>query len=410
MKSSLTKTAVAIVMFAFCAVGFAQEWNQFRGPNRDGRSSETGLLKEWPEAGPKELWSYDKLGIGFSTPIVVKGTIYVAGIEGDEGLVYALDTDGNFKWKKTYGPDANKKIGNGYAGTRTTPTYDNGKLYVMSALGVISCLSAETGDKIWSVDTFERFQGKNITWAIAESVLIDGDNVICTPGGKDASVVALNKNTGKTVWTSKGLSDRSAYCSPIIIKRGSNRLLLTMLAKSVVAVNPDNGAKIWEFPHEVSYDINANTPLYYDGCIYYSNGYRHGGFMIELSADGSSYDRKWTEKKMDVHHGNVVQLDGRIYGASSRNWMCLDFKTGAVIKEESGVGKGSVIYVDGMLYCYGERGNLGLAKITPDGFEFVSEFPITKGSNQHWAHPVVANGRLLMRHGDVLMCFDIKAQ
>ncbi|MCP4711636.1 MAG: PQQ-like beta-propeller repeat protein, partial [Planctomycetes bacterium] len=407
-----------IMFSSFCSVSFAQNWDQFRGPTRNGKSAETGFLKVWPESGPQELWSFDELGAGYSTAMIVDDTIYVTGIEGDgrstaapaKGLLFALDMNGNLKWKVNYGGEANRKIGANYPGPRTTPTYDNGKLYLMSGLGVISCHDAKNGEKIWSVDTLEKYHGKNIKWAIAESVLIDRDNVICTPGGKDASIVALNKNTGQTIWTSKGLSDLSGYCSPIIIKRGPNRLLVTMLAKSVVAVNPDDGVKYWEFPHEVSYDINANTPLHYDGCLYYSNGYRHGGFMIELSPDGADYTKKWTEETLDVHHGNVIELFGNIYGAGSRSWICLDFKTGRIKKDEKGVGKGSVTYADGMLYCYGERGTLGLAKVTPDGFEFVSQFKITKGTKEHWAHPVVHNGRLYIRHGDTLMCYDIKAK
>jgi outer membrane protein assembly factor BamB len=281
----------------------------------------------------------------------------------------------------------------------------------MSGMGRIACHNARTGDHIWHIDTLRKFSGKNLRWGIAESVLIEGEKVICTPGGPGASVVALNKLNGQTIWTSKGLGEASGYCSPVAINVGSKRVVLTLLKQSVAGIDINNGKVLWTHPHKVRYDINAVTPAYANGLIYVSNGYSQGGHMFELAPDGTSIKKKWSEKSLDVHHGGVVLVDGAIHGASNRGkWTCLDPATGRVkFSSDKLVGKGSVIYVEGLMYGYGEKGgDVGLIKINPDGYEMVSSFKITKGSAEHWAHPAISDGRLYIRHGDVLMCYDIK--
>jgi len=400
-------TAFLVVILTVSVAG-AVDWPQFRGPTRDGLSPETGLLKKWPAGGPKELWSVDGLGVGYSSVAVVDGTIYTTGMIGKEGVLFAFDLKGNPKYKVVYGP-AWSKSGN-WPGTRTTPTLDGDRLYLMSGQGRIACHEAKTGRQIWYRDTLTEFKGDNIRWGVSESVLIEGEKVICTPGGKDASVVALNKIDGRTIWTTKGLSEVSAYCSPLAVDRGPNRIILTIVQQSIVGVDMNNGKVYWRVPHKVSYDISAVTPAYENGLMYVTNGYGKGGHMFELSADGTSVEKKWSEKSLDVHHGGVVLVDGNIHGASNKgNWICLDLATGKVKFSDKLVGKGSVIYVDGMLYGYGEKaGDVGLIKINPNGYEMVSSFKITKGSGKHWAHPAISDGRLYMRHGEVLMCYDIR--
>ncbi|MHC4346572.1 MAG: outer membrane protein assembly factor BamB family protein, partial [Planctomycetota bacterium] len=274
------------------------------------------------------------------------------------------------------------------------PTVDGDRAYVMSGHGNLVCYDAKTGEMKWQVDTLKEFNGKNIKWGISESVLIDGKKVICTPGGRDATVVALDKMTGQTIWTSKGLSEASAYCCPVIFNMGGNRVLITMVEKSIVALDPETGKVHW----------------------YVTNGYGKGGMMLELSEDGTSYTKKWTDKNLDCHHGGVILLDGNIHGSNHKgqggnkdSWICLDLATGKVKYHDKLVGKGCAIYIDGMLYCYGESGIVGLVKVTPSGYETVSSFEITKGAEEHWAHPVISNGRLYIRHGDVLMAYDVKA-
>jgi len=331
--------------------------------------------------------------------------IYTTGMADKQGWLYALDLAGNLKYKVNYGPE----WAGSHPGTHTTPTIDQDHLYLMSGQGRIACHELETGKCRWYKDTLDEFQGKNIRWGIAESVLIDGNKVICTPGGKNATVVALDKMTGETIWTTKGLSELSAYCSPSVIERGDLRILLTMVQKSVVGIDIQTGRLLWRVGHEVDYDISAVTPVYVNGAIIVSNAYGNGSLMFELAPDGMSVTRKWAQESLDVHHGGMLLINGNVHGANGREWQCLDPKTGQVKYASKLTGKGSGIYADGMLYCYGEKGQLGLARVSPTGYDLVSSFKITKGKKQHWAHPAISDGRLYIRHGEVLMCFDVKA-
>ncbi|MHC4174483.1 MAG: outer membrane protein assembly factor BamB family protein [Planctomycetota bacterium] len=394
---------------------FAADWPQWRGPDRDGKSSEAGLLKKWPEGGPKLLWSIEGLGTGFSTVSVADGLLYTTGMVDKEGILFAYDLQGNLKWKKLYGAEWRGSS----PGVRTTPTVDRDRVYVMSGNGRVVCFDAKTGEEKWAVDTLKRFDGKNIRWGISESVLIDGNNLMCTPGGKDATIVALDKMTGETVWTSKGLSEKSCYSSLILVERGGNRLVVNMTENSVVGVNANTGKVLWvdkfEEYQEKPKDINPVTPVYYDGCVYTTSGYDNGGAMLELSEDGSKVSRKWVDTTLDCHHGGVVIVDGYIYGANWKdnrngNWVCLDWDSGKVMYEKEWICKGAVTYADGMLYCYEEKeGTVALVKASPEGFDIVSSFEVSKGTGKHWAHPVVCDGRLYIRHGDALMVYDIKA-
>jgi outer membrane protein assembly factor BamB len=402
------------------AVPASKDWPQFRGPNRNGKSAETGLLKKWPEGGPELLWSVEeKLGIGFSSVTVVDGLIYTTGMVNKRGILFAFDLDGNPVWEKDYGPEwtGSRK------GTRTTPTFDNGRLYVINGYAKVVCLDAKKGDIIWEVDGKEKFGSQEIKWGISESPLIVDDKVICTPGGPDATMVALNKNTSETVWTTRGLSDKACYSSPIVFDRGSSRIIVTLTNNHVIAVDARSGKVLWKDAFS-NYqeglnnpkDINPPSPVYLDGCVYTTSGYDDGGAMYELSADGTKFKRKWVDETLDNHHGGVVIVDGYIFGSNwlnngKGNWVCLDWDTGKVMYETDWENKGSVIYADGMMYCYDEKkGNLALVKPTPEKFEVVSSFVITKGDGMHWGHPAISNGVLYVRHGSALMAYKIKAQ
>jgi len=407
---------------ALCLIGLscysaaeAADWPQWRGPNRDGKSSETGLMKKWPKGGPKLLWSIEGLGTGFSTVSVADGLLYTTGMVDREGILFAYDLQGNLKWKKSYGAEWRGSS----PGVRTTPTVDRDRVYVMSGNGRVVCFDAKTGEEKWAVDTLKRFDGKNIRWGISESVLVDGNNLMCTPGGKDATIVALNKMTGETVWTSKGLSEKSCYSSLILVERGGNRLVVNITENSLVGVDADTGKVLWvdkfEEYQEKPKNINPVTPVYYNGCVYATSGYDDGGAMLELSPDGSKVSRKWVDTTLDCHHGGVVIVGGYIYGANWKsnrdgNWVCLDWDSGKVMYEKEWICKGSITYADGMLYCYEEKeGTVALVKASPEGFDIVSSFEVSKGTGKHWAHPVVCDGRLYIRHGDALMVYDIKA-
>lgn len=407
MKPILRLVALLVLLSPVLA---AQDSPQFRGPNRDGIFPETGLMKSWPEGGPKLLWTADGLGLGYASVSVAGDKLYVTGRNADnDGVFYALDNAGAILWSYTYGPETSAGQG---PGTRSTPTVEEDRAYILSGPGVLHCMDLNKKAPLWSVDIAERFKGEMITWQLAESPLIDGNKVICTPGGPNASVVALDKMTGETIWTSKGLSEASAYCTPVIIEHGGQRMVLTMTAKSVVALNPEDGKILWTHEHPTRYDIHAVSPVYADGMIYYTAGYKSGGGMLRLAADGSSVTPAWTDMNLDCQHHGVVAVDGHVYGTShtGKELVCLELATGKVAWETREVGQGSLVYADGMLYIYEgpTRGIVHLVKATPAGFESAGKFTITEGEGEHWAHPTIANGILYIRHGEKLFAYDIK--
>ena len=393
----------------------AADWPQFRGPHRNGKSTETGLLKQWPEGGPPLLWEVDGLGEGYSSAAIARGTVYITGQIDAEGFVFAFDLNGKPQWKTRYGREWTKS----YPAARCTPTVQDDRLYVTSGRGAVYCLDAGSGEIRWSLDAAEKYGPQWPRWGMSENVLIDGDRVICTPGGEVASIIALDKMTGNVVWECKELTQQSCYCNPIVITHGGRRLLVTMLADSVVGLDAATGKLLWhddfdEYHVDRRRLVNANTPIYHDGRLYTTSGYENGGALLQLSPDGTSVKRLWTDAMLDVHHGGVVLVDGYLYGAnwtsnSRGNWVCLRWEDGQTMYDTRWNGnKGSVIYADGMLYCYDERtGDVGLVKATPDEFQVVSKFTIAKGKGPYWAHPSLADGRLYLRHGAHLMVYDI---
>ncbi|MHC4474606.1 MAG: outer membrane protein assembly factor BamB family protein [Planctomycetota bacterium] len=423
MKSHLTTVLFGLIVLVNSAC-FGVDWPQFRGPNRDGKSPETGLLKQWPEGGPKLLWSVEGLGIGFSSAAVADGMVYTTGMVGDEkqGRLFRLDVDGNPKGTASYGPEWKGS----HEGARTTPTIDGDRVYVFSGYGNLACFDAKTGKPKWQVDTLEKFEGKNIKWGLSESVLIYDDKAICTPGGKDATVVALDKMTGETIWTTKGLSEKAAYCSPVVYEIGGKKLIVTDVQDSVVLIDPADGDVVLRIPHEKRHDLCAVSPVYYNGGIYVTTGYTreempNRGIMFDLTDDLTDAKLKWTERKLDCHHGGLVLLDGWVHGTNSviygpeskrkfkGTWYCLDLGTGKIRYEDRLVGKGSVIWAEGLLYCYGEVGKVGLVKPTDTGYELISSFEVTKGTDEHWAHPSISDGVLYIRHGNAMMAYNIRA-
>lgn len=394
-----------------CAVAWGADSPQFRGPNRDGIFPETGLLKEWPEGGPAVAWTTNGIGESYASLSIVGNTIYVPGMQGDQGFLFVLDLAGNIRAKHPYGPETQDKQA---PGPRSTPTIDGDRLYLISGLGLVTCFQLPDCSILWQVDMMKRFEGQMITWTIAESPLIVDDKLICTPGGPDASVVALNKMTGETIWTSKGLSEASAYCSPDVFEVGGRKLVVTMTAKSVVGLDAGSGEVLWTHPHETDYDIHAVTPVLEGLMLYYTAGYGSGGGMLQLSEDGSSITPQWRDENLDCQHHGVVLLDGYIYGTGhkSRNLMCLELATGKLMWESRDVRQGALVYADGMLYVYeGPRtGVVSLVKATPEGFTRTGAFEVTAGGGNHWAHPVISGGRLYIRHGDVLIAYDIAAK
>lgn len=408
------------IMCAVAALGSpvstaASDWPQFRGPTRDGKAGDgPALLKAWPEGGPKQLWVSDGLGEGYSSAAIANGRIYVTGMEGNEGFLYALDLDGKQLWKTAYG----KEWEGGHRGARTTPTVRDGRAYLMSGYGKAACYDAKTGAEIWAVDTMAVFGAVNLTWGITESPLVLEDRVILTPGGLKAGMVALDPKTGATIWVCSEFGDPSGYCSPILITRGGRNIIVQLTGATLVGLAADTGKLLWrEVRAPVpAHKIQATTPVYADGRIYVTSGYGgERGQLYLLSEDGASVKSAWRESALDCHHGGLVLLDGLIYGAADGNnrnqWVCLRLETGEVVAKTGAVGKGSLAFADGMLYTLGEKGMMGLVNPDVNHFQMVSSFKIPGGGNgPHWAHPSIADGRLYIRHGARLFAYEIKAE
>jgi outer membrane protein assembly factor BamB len=408
---ALSVSVVLVLMLAplaFAPPASAADSPQFRGTNRDGKYNETGLLKTWPEAGPPVVWVAHGLGKGYSTVSVVGGKIYATGMADDlTGSLFVLDAGGKIEKTMPYGKDTDIAQA---PGPRSTPTIDGERAYLISGPGVVYCMDVAAGKKLWEANILERFGGKNAEWHLAESLLIDGDRLICTPGGS-AGVAALNKMTGETIWTADGLNDAASYCSPAIVNHNGRRLLLTETSKFVVGIDADTGKLLWTHPHETKYDIHAVTPIYDAGLVYFTGGYGSGGGALALSPDGSSVTLKWEDKTLDSQHHGVVLVDGYLYGCGHSNGglTCLDMATGKVMWTTKDIKGGAVVYADGMLYVYEgpKAGIVSLVKAAPAGFERAGKFEVKEGTDNHWAHPVISNGRLYIRHGEALIAYDV---
>ena len=386
---------------------------QFRGPDRLGVYDETGLLKAWPESGPPIAWVLEGLGAGVSSVSVVDSKIYVTGMSEDQmGHLYVISMDGKIEKDIPYGPETVEKQS---PGTRSTPTIEGNRAYLLSSLGLLCCIDLTAGTKVWEVNILERFVGEKILWDLSESVLIDGDRVICTPGGPDALMAALNKNTGETIWTTKGLKDKASYSSPNIITHNGRRIIVQATGLYIIGVDPETGALLWSFEQKTPYDIHGVTPIYSNGLLYYTAGDGLGGGALEIAPDGNSVTSKWLDTNLDCLHHGVVLVDGYLYGAGFKGdgkLVCVEMATGKHMWTSEEVKLSNVVAADGMLYCYGspKSGIVSLVKASPTAFERTGEFTLTQGTKQHWAHPTIAHGRLYIRHGDALVAFDVKAK
>lgn len=403
MKKVLLVVLTIILLSSISLV--AQIDSQWRGVNRDGKYDNEKLLKKWPANGPKLITSIKNLGDGYSQPAVTKDRIYVTGMTDEKGYLFAFDFSGKQLWKSYYG----KEWDSSYPGSRVTPTVAGDKVYLVSGFGEVVCFNT-SGKKIWSVDMFKTFNAPNIRWGITESPLVDGDYVYCTPGAPDVSLAVLDRHTGKTVKTIKINGQTSTYCSPVIINHNGRRILVTMLAKSVVGVDVKTHKPIFEAEHITQYNINPNTPLYHKGYLYVVSGYGTGGQLFKMNQDGTKLTKIWEDEELDSQMGAAILVDGYIYGSGhkNRNWKCLDFKTGKMMFESRKLGrKGNIVYADGMLYLYSEKGDIALVKPNPKKLDIISSFRLKDGTGEHWAHPVIDKGRLFVRHGDILNIYDI---
>ena len=412
-----TRFILIILLFAgarsVCGqAGTAGGWPQWRGPRRDGKSAETGLLRSWPEGGPKQVWSVGGLGRGSSPPSVTSNGVYIMGMVGTNEVLFALGHDGKPKWRTPCSPGWKGH----HEGSRCQPTVDGDRLYFITSLIHVGCVEVGTGRVLWKLDAMKAFGGVNRSYGNAESPLIvnaaDGGKMIVTPGGPNATMVALDKHTGEPLWTTRGLSQPACYCSPILVERGGLRIIVTMIKEGLVGVNAADGSVLWFASHRNKYDNHMNTPVFENDLLYFTSGYGSGGRMFRLSKDGKSIEQLWQQLKPDTMHGGVILVDGHIYGSANRQpaggkWVCLKAATGEVVYERTWVKAGSVTYADGHLYCYGEDGRVALVPAKPDVTEPAGRFSIPHAGGQHCTHPVVCGGRLYLRRGDTLTAFQV---
>ncbi len=390
------------------------DWPQWQGPERNGISKETGLLAQWPAGGPPVVWTASDLGGGYGS-IAVKGDrIYLQGMKGSNSIVSALNrADGKAVWSKTLGASASNDQGDG---PRSTPTVDGDhgeRIYVLTENGDLACLKAD-GTSVWQRNILKDFGGHNLRWLISESPLIDGNNLIVTPGGRGAGMVALDKMTGKTVWTSKELSDTAGYSSPIVADVQGVRTLMTLTSSAGVGVRASDGKLMWRYERAANNVANITTPVFdkETNKVFYTSAYDTGAALLGLSAQNGEV--KATEiyftRNMKNHHGGVVRVNDYLYGFSDSILTCLEFATGKPVWRDRSVGKGSLMYADGNLYIQGENNVMGLVEATPSGYKEKGRFQIPDQGPPSWAHPVVSDGRLYVRNQGTLTAYDIRAR
>lgn len=402
----MNRLVCVILALAFYVMCYSQVNTIWRGPTGDGIYPESGLVKEWPAAGPEIKWSYQELGQGHSSAIISNGFVYTTGMTGGNGFLFKFDLDGKLIYKKQYGPEFTES----WYGTRGTPVIAGDKIYLESGHGKLFCFNDQDGKVLWSKELFKVFDGNNIQWGVNETPVVDGNLIYVTPGGKKNNVVAMDRHNGNLIWTSPGKGELSAYCTPLLFEHNGRKILTTHTASHLIGLDAVSGKLLWSHKHPNQWSVHPNTPIYHQGELFFFSGYGQGGGKLKLSEDGSSVSNVWFNSKADSRMGGAVLMDGYIYvsGDQNREWRCIDWNSGKETYASSEIGKGAVISADGMLYCYSERGELALVKPDPSGFKVVSKTKVTLGSEQHWAHPVIYDGVLYVRHGQALVSYIVK--
>lgn len=401
----------------FAVAAAAANWPQWRGPERNGISQETGLLKEWPKEGPKLLWQVKDIGSGYSTPAVVGERLYLLSNQGmEDEFVKALQVkDGKQAWSTRLGKVGNPDQKPSYPASRSTPTVDGDLLYALGSNGDLVCLERSTGKVRWQKNLRIDFSGQPGIWAYAESPLIDGEVLVCTPGGADATLAALNKKTGKLLWKSSVPGgEQAAYASVIATTVSGVKHYVQFLQKGLVGIDANNGKFLWRYDKTAQGSpANIATPVSRDGYIYSATGRGGAGLIkVKMMQDSAEVEQVYASPKLPTAIGGAVLLGDFLFGTTGQSLVCAEFKTGEVKWTERGVGAGSLCYADGRLYLHGENGDLALVEATPEGYREKGRFTPPdqpeRGQSKAWAYPVVANGRFYVRDSGVLWCYDVK--
>ena len=426
--SLMKHIALLAALFALAA-----DWPQYRGPSRDGSSKETGLLQEWPKGGPKLLWTFTDAGVGYSGPAIVGDKLFMAGGRGTDDVLFALDlkAEGTPKelWSAKIGPLFNWKGNSWNTGPNVSPTVDGDLVFALGGLGDLICVEAATGKELWRANLPRDLGGAvnpigggleeptPIGWGFASAPLVDGDKLICVPGGKQGLFAALDKKTGKVLWRSKEVTDQVSYSSPLAVEVGGIRQYIQVTNKGIVGVAAADGKLLWSYKREYE-DVAIATPLFRDNFVYASVGFNEGCDCIKVVAKDGAFavEKVYANKDVQSRDGGVVLVGDHIFGHSEKGgWTCQDFKTGQVKWSDPGIGRGSVTFADGRLYCVAEKGSsVSLVEPSAEGWTEKGKFKLPAASKKRlpsgglWTHPAIADGKLFVRDQELVFCFDVK--
>ncbi len=403
------------VFLLFATIVNAQITAQWRGNDRKGIYDEKNLLKTWTADGPKQLWINENIGNGYGAPAVTSDRLYITGELDSLAYLFAFDLKNNLLWKSDFGNEGVKT----FQGSRSTPTVVGDLIYVCSGLGNVACFDAKTGQRKWFVDMMKEFHGQYLLHGHSESPMIDGDKVFLVPGGVDTNVVAMNRFTGKLVWKCKGNGERAGYNSPYLINLGKRHLLVTFTAYSLMGIDAETGELLWTHAQDNTPlaerkpgygDTHSNTIWYEDGFIYYIAGDGNCAVKLELLDNGKQVKEIWRNKDVDNFMGGFIKSGNYIYTCTTgkKDFRIMNTNSGVVV-DSLKLGTGTLISAENMLYYYNQKGEVMLLKPNNEKVEKVSSFKITKGTKEHFAHPVIGNGVLYIRHGKALMAYDIKS-
>ena len=400
-----------VIIFLVSGIMFScqtQEPTRWMGPSGNGHYTETGLLKTWPVDGPEILWTYDSLGMGFSSAVIQNGYLFTTGMTDSTGYLYKINLQGELVYKVPYGTGW---TGN-YKGTRGSPTVVGDRIYLVSGRGKLICFSNEEGTILWSKEYFTNFDGENIMWGINESPVVDGNVLYATPGGAEYNVVALDRYSGDLVWKCKGEGEISAYCTPLLIEHNGRKILTTYTEAHLLGIDATSGELLWSEHLPWEWSVHSITAIYHNGEILYPTGLEKGGGKLQISEDGSSVSVVWENQAGDYRYAAIL-VDGYLFESFSDHpgfsWRCIDWDNGRQMYASGDLASGRAIYADGMLYLYTSKGELALVKPDPEEFRVVSQTKITHGSGLHQAQPMMYNGVLYVRHGNAMMAYKVKS-
>ena len=410
-QRSLTVLSAAAIVLSLTAVVSNREltdWPQWRGPNRDGISTEKGLLKTWPAGGPPQAWRTAGAGAGYSSFSTAGGRLYTMGARGGDEYVIAFNAaDGKKVWETRLGSRFSNDQGDG---PRGTPTVDGNRLYVSGASGDVSALDLATGKPVWSINVLKQFGGPNIRWGFSESPLVLSDRILINAGAPGASIVALKKTDGSVLWKSE--SDEAGYSSGLVHQVGGVRQAIFFTARRALGLDVQTGKLLWSYDRVSNRTANIATPIARGNHVFLSSDYGTGAALLELTPSGGSLAARevYFTREMRNHHASSVLVGDHLYGFSSAILTAMKFDTGAVAWKDRSVGKGSVIFADDRLYLFSENGQVGLAEANPTAYREHGRFAIQTGSAKTWSHPVVADGRLYLRDQDTIYAYDVRAR